>query len=381
MTFIEDLNKFDVIICGNADAGKYNPYNVFQSEIHKGVVVGLHMGYSLGYIARLLNISKADLLSSLRFLREAEFVVEKGGRIVPSFFVALKEDVSRAKQVSMDLGEELAKLYEAYWKTVIETYRKLSVSSSFSFDRVGFVLIGAYSLDMIDKFADEGKIMPKAPMRKAGSFYMWGVEDGMDALGRYGMHSGQIGAYGFATFGGEKERRRTSPPDHQHKILMKEMDEDNLINAYNKFTKLPDSEKEAFRKRVDEATLRALREYERRYQDSNYKISPESEKLLREWLYLDENLTPSAPIYTPKDMKIIKNFVDKMSTQIFDIIYKNLNKLQNTFKKCKASEYADFAEFFCWLYHLTFTEAMDHLIRQKRLNQPPHGYEFWIWKK
>jgi len=80
-------------------------------------------------------------------------------------------------------------------------------------------------------------------------------------------------------------------------------------------------------------------------------------------------------------MELIKNFVDKMSTHIFDMIYKNLNKLQNTFKKCKASKYANIAEFFCWLYHLTFTETGDHLIRQKRLSQPIYGYEFWIWKK
>jgi len=43
----------------------------------------------------------------------------------------------------------------------------------------------------------------------------------MEALGRYGMHSSQVGEYGFATFGGEKERRRTSPPDHWSKILIR----------------------------------------------------------------------------------------------------------------------------------------------------------------
>jgi hypothetical protein len=70
-----------------------------------------------------------------------------------------------------------------------------------------------------------------------------------------------------------------------------------------------------------------------------------------------------------------------MSTQIFNVIYKNLDKIEDTFKKCKASRYASFAEFFCWLYHLTFTETIDHLIAKQKLKTPIHGYEYWIWKK
>lgn len=294
---------------------------------------------------------------------------------------ALEGGYVEGEKTSKHLGEELAKCYETRWDSVIEAYRKLSVSSRFSFDRIGFVLIGAYSLDMIDKFAEEGKIMPKAPKRRAGSFYMWGVENGMDALGRYGMHSGQLGEYGFATFGGEKQKRRTSPPDHWTKILMEEMRENNPLDAYNKFTQLQISEREAIRKKVDEATLKALKEYERKYLDNDYKVSHESEKYLREWLYLDENLTPSAPIYTQKDMEIIGNFVDEMSPQIFKVIYENIDNIRKTFMKCKASDYANFAEFFCWLYHLTFTKTMDYLIKVKKLRHSSHGYEYWIWKK
>jgi len=372
--------RLNVIICGNADASEYNPSIVFQKQIRKGIIVGLHEGYSVESIAKSLNVSKEEVLSHLGFLKDAEFITEKKGRMVPSFFVALKEDVLRTKRAAKCLGEEIEKCYDANWDTIMETYHKLSVSRKFGFDRVGFVLIGAYSLDMIDKFAEEGKIMPKAPKRKGGSFYLWIVENGMEALGRYGMHSGQLGEYCFATFGGEKKRRRSSPPDHKSKILMEEMNENNLLDAYNKFMKLPISERETLKKKIDDVTLKTLMDYERKYRDNNYKISRESEKYLREWLYLDENLTPSAPIYTQKDMDIIRNFVDVMSIQVFNVIYKNLDKIQNSFKKCRASEYADFAEFFCWLYHLTFTETMDCLIRKQKLWQPPCGYEYWIWK-
>ena len=385
MEAVGDLNrramKLDFTICGSADMSEYNPYITFQVQIRKAIIISLHEGYHVDEMARLLNVSKGEVLKHLKFLEDAEFIVEKGGRIIPAFFVALKEDVSRVKKTSKLLGEELGKCYESNWDIAIETYRKLSVSSRFGFDRVGFVLVGAYSLDMIDKFAEEGKIMPKAPKRKAGSFYMWAVEDGMDALGRYGMHSGQLEEYGFATFGGEKQRKRASPPDHWSKILMEEMDENNPSNAYKRFIKLQSSEREAVRNKINDVTLKALKEYEMKYVDSNYKVSPESEKYLREWLYLDENQTISAPIYTQKDMGIIRNFVNYMSPYIFNVIYKNLDKIQNTFRKCKASEYANFAEFFCWLYHLTFTETMDYLIKAQKLRQPIHGYEYWIWKK
>lgn len=124
----------------------------------------------------------------------------------------------------------------------------------------------------------------------------------------------------------------------------------------------------------------ALKEYEKKYRDGTYKISSQSERYPKEWLYLDTNFNPSAPIYYKKDMDIIRDFVDKMSTRIFTVIYKNLDRTQNIFRKCKASKYANFAEFFCWLYHLTFTETMDYLIRKQKLRPPACGYEYWIWK-
>jgi hypothetical protein len=110
----------------------------------------------------------------LEFLREAENVAERGDRLVPTFFIALREEVARVKELAKRLSLELAKRYESSWDLVVETYHKLSVSSRFSFDRVAFVLVGAYSLDvyMLEKFAEEGRLMPKAPRRKAGSFYM-----------------------------------------------------------------------------------------------------------------------------------------------------------------------------------------------------------------
>jgi len=143
MRAIQDLGhraiKFDVIICGSADAGEFNPYIVFQTQIRKGILIGLHEGYSVENMARSLSVSKEEVLSHLEFLRDAEFIVEKNGCIVPAFFVALREDVLRTKKTAKRLGEELAKCYVSRWDTVVETYHKLSVSSKFGFDRCLFI--------------------------------------------------------------------------------------------------------------------------------------------------------------------------------------------------------------------------------------------------
>lgn len=275
--------KFAIIICGTSRESEYNPSVTFQSQLRKDIIIGLHKGQSSADLAKLLNVLEEKILDHLKFLEEAKFVKEKNGRIVPGFFVALREDVLRTRKASIGLGRKIGNAYEASWNNVIEAYRKLSVAQRFDFNRIGFVLVGAYSLDMIDKFAEEGKLMPKAPERKTGSYYMWGVENGMDALGRYGMHSDQpLNGYGFASFGGEEERKRVSPPDHRFRMLMKEMDEDDLTNAYQKFLKLGDSEKASLRKRIDEITLRVLQDYERKYRDQNYELSEESEKYLKQ---------------------------------------------------------------------------------------------------
>jgi hypothetical protein len=372
--------KFSIIICGESGGGDYNPYVTFQSDLRKAIIIGLHKGQSVADLTKSLKIREDETLNQLKFLKDGSFVKEQNGKALPNFFVALREDVLRTREASVGLSRKIGKVYETNWNVVFETYNKLSVSPRFDFERVVFVLIGAYSLDMIDKFKEEGKIMPEAPKRKTGRYYMWGVENGMEALGRYGMHSDILDEYGFASFGGEKERRRASPPDHRYILLMREMEEDSVMDAYQRFLKLPDSERESWNEKIENITIRALREYERKYYDESYEISKESEKHLMQWLYLDNNLMPSAMIYTENDMEIIRGFVDEMSVHIFDTLYKNLDAINDTFRKCEASKYADFPEFFCWYYHLVFTETMDYLIRKGKISQPLHGYEFWVWK-
>jgi hypothetical protein len=372
--------KFSVIICGESSGGKYNPYVTFHSDVRKGIIIGLHKGQSFTDLAKSLEVSEDEILNHLEFLRNGGFVREQNGKTLPNFFVALREDVLRTRKAAIKLGGKIGKVYERGWEDVVKTYNTLLVSPRFGIERVGFVLIGAYSLDMIDKFEEEGRIMPAAPKKKTGRYYMWGVENGMEALGRYGMHNGKLKEYGFATFGGERERKRVSPPDHRIAMLMRAMKEDNVMDAYLKFTKLPSSKRESLNKKIEEITIKALREYERKYYDERFQMDKEAEKHLMEWLYLDASLKPSAPIYTESDVGIIQDFVNVMSEHIFDILYKNMDEIKGTFKKCQASKYADFPEFFCWYYHLTFTEAIDYLIRKGVLTQPVHGYEFWLWK-
>jgi hypothetical protein len=58
------------------------------------------------------------------------------------------------------------------------------------------------------------RLMSRAPRRRVGSFYVPGVEGGLDALGRCGMHYAEVGEYGFATLGCEEVRQRNTLSDH-----------------------------------------------------------------------------------------------------------------------------------------------------------------------
>lgn len=372
--------RLSIVICGDSGKGKYNPYVALQSDIRKAVIIGLHEGQSIAQLAKSSDISEDEVLRHVESLEEGGFVKVQNGKTLPSFFIALRNDVVRVQRASVDLGRKLGKIYETRWRTLIETYNELSVSSRFGFERVGFVLIGAHSLDMMGKFAEEGKIMPRAPKRKTGRYYLWGVENGLESLGRYGMHSDSCRHYGYASFGGERERKRTSPPDHIWSIIASEMNEIDLRTAYLKFQKLPISERKQQERRVERLTHRVLKEYERKYNNESYELSKEFEDYLRRWLYIDENRAPSAPIYSEEDMGIIEAFVDDMSVHILDTVRRNLDAINAVFQRCRASKYASFPEFFCWYYHLAFTETMDCLVGKQKLSQPAHGYECWVWK-
>ena len=382
---LERAKEFNVIIAGsiNIDYLNYDPSIVFSPTTRRGVIIGLHEGRSVEDVARLINAPLDDVLSHLEILEEAGYVIMRGDRIVPSFFIALREDVVRVKELAKHLGVEIAKRYESNWDLVVEIYSKLSISPRFGFDRVAFVLVGAYSLDvyMLEKFYEEGRLMPRPPRRRAGVFYMWGVEGGAEALGRCGMHSGEAGEYGFATFGCELERRRKAPPDHWSELLLWLMGEKDLTSALDKLIKLPTLERRRVLGEIDELTVRVLREYEKLYRDEGCRPDPSVEKYLKRWMYIDESNKPQAPIYTREDLDTIKDFADKMSIHVLNVVYENLSKVESAFRECRASVYASFSEFFCWLYHLMFSETIEYLVARQKLKPPVHGYEYWVWKK
>ena len=369
-----------IIICGDAGKGKHNPYVALASDVRKAIILGLHNGQSIAELAKSSGVSENETLEHVGALGEGGFVKVQKRKALPNFFVASGNDVLRVRRESAALGRQLAEIYRTRWQAVVETYNELSASSRFGFERIGFVLIGAYSLDMIGKFAEEGDLMPRAPKRKTGRYYLWGVEDGLEALGRYGMHSGSCKNYGYASFGGEKDRQRTSPPDHVWSIIARGMNENARRVAYLKFQQLPVAERKALDRRLEKLTHKVLTEYERKYRSESHELDPESADYLRQWLYIDKNRVPLAPIYNEQDIGAIGAFADEMSVYIFDAVRRNLGAINSAFRRCRASAYASFPEFFCWYYHLAFTEAMDDLIRKQRLSQPVHGYEYWIWK-
>jgi len=168
----QKARRFNIIICGSADLSEYNPSDVFQMPIRKGIVIGLHEDYTIEDIAKSLGVSEEEVINHLKFLREAEYVVERNGCLIPTFFIALKDDVLRAKGMAKHIGKELAERYESNWSLIEGTYRKLSVSHRFSFDRVSFVLVGAYSLDMymLEEFVEEGRSCLKLLRGKLAAF-------------------------------------------------------------------------------------------------------------------------------------------------------------------------------------------------------------------
>jgi hypothetical protein len=105
-------------------------------------------GYSIEGMARSIGVPQDDVSNRLELLAEAGYGSRRGSHPVPTFSTALREGVVRVKELAVYLGRELAEHYEFSRDLAVETYRKLSVSHGFRFDRAALVLGGARSLNV-----------------------------------------------------------------------------------------------------------------------------------------------------------------------------------------------------------------------------------------
>lgn len=351
-------------MCGSKGS-RHSPSEIFYKEgleIRRNIIESLHRGEASNKIAETLSLNHQELMDHVKTMEAAGYVRAFKGTCLPSFFVALADEVEVIKKLAEQWGEQISIVIEKKenWRVIEDTCKKLSFSSRFSFKRIGLPLVGDFLLDvgMLRIFYEDSTLMPEPSDKFGGNFYVWGVEGEAGALGRYGSHGGRFDDVTVFSFGGEKHRNRATLPD-----------------AYWRMTAKIGKDK------ANKIVKTAIAEYIKYYDDATFTISKYSSKYLAEWKYLRETLEGVkclAPVYEREDFPVVMSLVQHVGKMILEPFKDNKSSLEEQFGKLRGSKHSSFAEFFCWFWHLVFTRTIDSLIKVGKISKPELGYEYGV---
>ena len=353
----------NIIMCGSSGS-RPTPSEIFYKEnsVRRNIIEGLHRGDALDKIAETLSLNYQEFMRHIKIMEAAGYVSSSRGTYSPGFFVALADEVEVMKGFAEPWGERISTLIQKQenWRVIEDVYKKLSVFPRFSFKRIGLPLVGDFLLDigMLKVFYKDSTIMPQPSDKFGGNFYVWGVEGGYDSLGRYGSHSESFNDMSVFSFGGGKERKRATLPD-----------------AYWGMTA------EIGKDGASKIAKAVIAEYVRYYDDATVTISNDSLKYLVKWKYIrkiPEGFRCLAPVYKGKDFPLVRSLAQRMGKIILEQFKDEKRGLDEQFRKLRGSKHSSFAEFFCWFWHLVFSETIDSLIEVGKISKPRLGYEYGV---
>jgi hypothetical protein len=120
-------------------AGSGDPWSALTRE-RRYILRALHDGLSLESLADAINMSVEQIVSEIKPMQEASLVEEKNISYVPTFFIAGLSDTEKAYAHSKDTGKMLAEALLSQWDELKQSYPMLSLSRSYTFEEMGFML-------------------------------------------------------------------------------------------------------------------------------------------------------------------------------------------------------------------------------------------------
>lgn len=314
-------------------AGSGRPYDAL-TDLRRQLIRALHDGYSTADIQDIFSLSRDELLAELNSLAEASLVKKSGQTYQPNFFVANAEETQRAVEYADGIGKQLFAQLSEDWDDLTNTIQQLEIAQKFSMQDIVLVLIGANILDLglLEVLARDGTLLPPAPHRPAphtpdAHYYFWMIEGEADALGKYGQRTMGLPHDGwcFFTFG------RYELGHHDNKT----------------------------RRTLEQDVLHAS------------DTLPSAEQLGSQF---------DIPLFTAQDISRWSPVVINECERLLAVYKENDSSIRSHYATLKASEYSDFAEFFCWFDHVAYSSAIDLLEEAELITIPESHFAAALWE-
>jgi hypothetical protein len=320
-----------------------------------GILRLIHHNKQEDDLSDLLGLPKKDVQRMIKCLVELRILRSKRGSLEPNGFFLENNESEEIVHQAKYLGNKLAVYIEDRWPLLQYLCTFLRNRPGFTVETAAYIIVGLYVLDLgaLAAFYANSTLLPPPPRQATGEFYLWIIEDGELNRPFYGYSGLETGFYTLGNFG----RRR---PEERVTLI------DQLTNM-----RLSRREKLKY-------VLNHLNTYRKLCLDLPHAGQAKIFRSLQRHGFLDEAENPLIPFLTQKDVQVIRTGTLPVAETILKIFSERKSFLEESFLLSYASRYASFAEYFCWLYHYCFSEALDILVQKGFLVQPANEYISWL---
>lgn len=352
-------------------SGSINPYEVVRPVSRRKILVLINReNLGLEEIAEKLNLNLEEVKRDVEALKEAGLVKEVQGRLSPNFAIFTLEDYDVLKPSLDRLSLGVKGIVERRMSEVRMLIKELKhVKRGLFFPDVEYIIVGAITLDYmgLEVLSREGLLVFGKDMPGGGRYVFTGSEwpVRIEEAWMWGHEDTTPSGYWFCTHGKlPPNAPRMAFPDLAWRWIPH--------IGYNGALRRLDAIGEV---------LELLLEEDLSTRDLSGRIGRSEEELIVElsllWVLdyvvpVGERWRLNRPFFTAVDLRRVKEVSYSILGEIAGLLKNEVSKIKEAYVRTSPwRNKIPFEEAFNYLYHIVFENALDVMIKEGVLTEPP----------
>lgn len=358
------------VLCGSA--GTINPYEVTRPVIRQKILLLLNrVNLKAEEVAGKLGLSLEEVLENIAVLKEAGLVREVNKVLAPSFPIFTNEDYDALKPLLEELSMRVKEVVERWMSEVRSLIKEFKFTRrGLNFPDLYYIVVGAFTLDYegLEVLRDEGLLVISKEMPGGGRYIFTGFEwpIKIEEAWMWGHNCVTPKGYWFSTHGRLPPRGpRMAFPDMAY-VWMDQVGREEAIKRLEVIGELLEH--------LSSVDLSTNELAKRTGRDRNELMLELSLLWALDYVtFTDEyRWRINRPFFTSEELGKIKAVSRSILGDVVKYFRSKLVVLKERYAQTSPFRNGvPFEESFNFLYHTIFEKALNILIEEKVISEPP----------
>ena len=335
-------------------AGDNGPVLDLDQNSRADLLVLLHHGVSLAALQQHYGWSTLELARRLAELKQAGLLLEPGpGHYRPGILVMTTEETASHFPVDATLVNRAADLVVRELPKIGEAYRALSDADAVEFSRATLFLLSNVALDNWQIRNVEQRVLRAERPQRGGSRFYFSLQedapdDGLEAFGIFGNHTGRYGPYVVGVYG---NRRNANAANF---LLLSSATAAQIMGL------------EVVQPDPRQALIAGYVAKEPQFASTFERLG---------WTRDGER---QALVLRRQDLHHLERIAGLLTEDYVKLLEGSLPVLRATYENSPYRNEVSFEEYFIWWYHLFYSAVTERLHQTGHIEMPEQGITTYI---